>query len=392
MPDFAGEPVTIKAVNARDSRGNRLDETSAAAAISIYNADKTTQYVTDEPMVWTTLTDPLTLTTSEGWVYDWDTTGRDPGGPYLARVAVTPSAGLTSFEWRDIFLARAPSGTGAGGGTITCGGPWFDPSDSECLKRLEEADRELVVLAACRMLFNATARIFSGVCEETVRPCDASAPGGFGIGARLGDGSLWLGLDGTSALPEITWAGDRLGFGAVRRGVSGGLMEHPAIDLWEIGSPVVEILDVTIDGVTLDPSEYSIVDDRWLIRNGGKCWPFGQRLDLPAGSPHTWSITFSFGVPYTPDGVLAARVLSCELAKAPAFLNDDSCRLPRRIQTITRENVTSVVIDPMKWLTDGKFGIYEVDAFVHGVNPHGITREGRVLNPDLLATMPRRVR
>ena len=61
-------------------------------------------------------------------------------------------------------------------------------------------------------------------------------------------------------------------------------------------------------------------------------------------------------------------MLACELAKTPAFGDDDSCRLPKRLQSINREGMSAVVLDPFTFLHEGGFGIYEIDTFVNTEN------------------------
>lgn len=71
---------------------------------------------------------------------------------------------------------------------------------------------------------------------------------------------------------------------------------------------------VKIDGVTLDPSEYALVDGSWLIRRSGS-WPTRNDIRLPDTEVGTWSMEVSWGT--LPDLVTsqAAIELVCEFAK-----------------------------------------------------------------------------
>jgi len=68
------------------------------------------------------------------------------------------------------------------------------------------------------------------------------------------------------------------------------------------------------------------------------------------------------GTPW-PDGIgIVAGILACELAKA--CVGAKSCRLPQRVQTITRQNVTIGFQDRFEGLSLLHTGLWEVDAFI----------------------------
>jgi hypothetical protein len=383
MADYPGEPVTIQVKNPRDALGNRLDDTNSTADTEVYESDATTLLVPRSSMSWRTAAefDPPLTDEAGRFIFEWDTTGR-LAGKYLAKVFVTPQDGIESWEWHEILLVDRPL-------TGRCGGAWFDYSDVPVLSRLEEDDRKLLAESASRMLFNATAQVFTGLCSDTFRPPSANCAGSSGLmaGSRLADGSLWLGMNGTDMLPEAT-------FGPLGGG-DGNTVMSPIMSYSTIVpplQPIVSVDRVTIDGENVDPSEWLIVEDRAVIRAGGKSWPLWQRLDRPLGQPQTWGIEITGGVAIPPTGVLASRVLAVEFAKAPAWLDDDTCRLPKRLQSINREGMSAVVLDPFTFLQQGGFGIYEVDTFINTENPNHLTRDAKVLNPDLLAGRPLRVR
>src|SRR5690606_2565861 len=113
-------------------------------------------------------------------------------------------------------------------------------------------------------------------------------------------------------------------------------------------------------------------------------------LAEPATEPGTWSITYSYGTAVPAAGVLAAEVLACELLLG--WTGDPGCRLPKRLTNITREGITATFLDSFQFLNDGRFGIYEIDTFINAVNPDGLQRSARVLDPYRRASRPRRVR
>lgn len=279
-------------------------------------------------------------------------------------------------------------------GSLVCS-RWIAPDDVSLCEATDFTPPEifpLVLDAATDLLFAASGRQFTGVCSDTIRPPSANAPGGswFQNPAHTADGGIWLGEGGTSALPQSTF-----GFGVQTADVvSSSGFAFSTVHL--PGFPVVDVQRVTIDGVDLpdgtgaDPKGWLIVDDRWLVRRDGLSWPLWQREDRPVGEADTWEIEYTFGPLTPPAGILALQVLVCELGKS--WRGDQSCRLPKRLQSITREGMTAVILDPFKFLDEGKFGIYEIDVFVLAVNPHRLTRDGKVLNPDLLVQRPYRVR
>jgi hypothetical protein len=113
-----------------------------------------------------------------------------------------------------------------------------------------------------------------------------------------------------------------------------------------------------------------------------KGWPCCQDLALPATEPGTFEVAFFYGQEPPKAGKHAAAVLACELALACD--GSDECRLPKRLQSITRQGVTAVVLDAFDFLNRRRTGLIEVDSFLAAYNPHGLTRRASVINPDLM--------
>lgn len=102
-PTYPGEPVEIRASNAKAPNGGALNNTNATARTSVFavNADGTdgAELVADQVMPWD----------GTGWLYTWATVGRT-AGRYRALIKVTPNAGgAPSERYLDIVLEARPT-------------------------------------------------------------------------------------------------------------------------------------------------------------------------------------------------------------------------------------------------------------------------------------------
>lgn len=245
-----------------------------------------------------------------------------------------------------------------------CGPCDFSPEGDDPYCTEGAALLERWALIASGILYAATGRQFPGVCADVVRPC--ASGGGQSLAYATSGGARPITWDGTNGVACTLLPGCRA---------------HAAVLLPH--RPVRSILEVVIDGDTVDPGGYTLVDRRWLVRSSGS-WPCTQDLGLVDGEDGTWSVSYEYGVPPPAGGAEIAGIYACELAKACA--SDETCRLPRRVQSITREGITQVLIDPFDFFDSGRTGLYEVDAWIKAQNPQGADRAGKMLNVDLLRT------
>lgn len=253
---------------------------------------------------------------------------------------------------------------GSGGGDADAGGvcaPWADIADACAPCDEYDFDPGAIedgIAFASEVLFNLTGRRWSGICTTTVRPtaCGCTAYSG-----------LWR-------------AGGVCGCGC--SGVSEIILPS---------YPVVDILDVRIDGLPVDAARYRVDDRQRLVfqpdlddSDGRRGWPCCQRLSRPEGEEGTWSITYSHGQDPPLGGVRAAASLGCQLALSCLPADDPhakQCRLPKRVTSITRQQVTLAIIDPLSLFKDGLTGLPEVDLWVQSVMLGDQRRRGRASVP-----------
>lgn len=210
------------------------------------------------------------------------------------------------------------------------------------------AQRNAAEDLAVYVLWALSGRQF-GVCPEVVRPCPPR----------------WLDLQHFQRpsfyglLNERDWYLMAQGCGCAGRCITSG----PRVI--HLPGPAVSVTAVKIDGVTLDPADYTLEGDS-LYRNGGSAWP-GQNLGRPAGEVGTWTVEYTRGTP-APAGVanLVGRLAS-EFVSACA---GGKCRLPRNVTTVQRQGISFEVYDPKDMYANGKTGLPEVDMWLSAVNPN----------------------
>lgn len=228
-------------------------------------------------------------------------------------------------------------------------GPWADLTDLPTPRPdVPDPQFEALLWMASEMLWSMSGRQFSGGCESTVTLRE-SPRGGYcwaDIAWPLIDGYYgWWPVRGP-------WRG-----GSGRRVVA---LPDP---------PVTAVSSVTVDGT---PVEYWVTLPAGLVRRAdGAAWP----------ADGTLNITYSHGVPPPIGGRQSAVTLAVELAKA--ITSDPSCKLPQRLQTVSREGVTVGFQDSFESLDKGRTGIWSIDAWLASVNPAGLTRRARVWTPEL---------
>lgn len=243
--------------------------------------------------------------------------------------------------------------------------PWAEIGDMPCMDyETDSAVAEAMLLFASDVLYEFTGRQWPGVCISTVRPCAERSRGGaagwWPVGGRRGSwGSCSCNRSrrcGCSSLSEVR------------------LADH-----------VLEVVHVVVDGVVVPPVEYALDDHRFLVGlteadGSPRVWPCCQRLDREPTEAGTWEVTFTHGGMPPRGGSLAAASLACELVKA--FTPDaKGCRLPKRVTSITRQNVTVSLLDPLTLFSEGQTGLPEVDLWLGSVIAGRRRRRARLIVP-----------
>jgi len=258
--------------------------------------------------------------------------------------------------------------------------PWITAADVLKLPRCGNADEDLaaqVALAASGILFILSGNQFTGECGPVIvrpvaRPVDQDT-------RRAGSLSPLGYMSGGSFLAYgLVLANTAAAYGSVNA---------PVVELNPY--PVTEIVEVTIDGVTIPADEYELQNYRSLVRmrpvpsftpTERWGWPTSQIMDLPLTEEGTFGVTFNFGILPPAEGLLAVKALAKNLCLASMGQPN---QLPERLTNISRQGVTATVLDQADIIGKGRTGIPEVDLFVKTQNPYGLVKPAVVWSPDI---------
>ena len=148
---------------------------------------------------------------------------------------------------------------------------------------------------------------------------------------------------------------------------------------------VTAITAIRIDGVDLGM-------DNWTLYNDGRLaltddqeagFPCCQRLERdPATDQGTLEIDCTVGAPPDAMAVLAVQEIACELVKV--FDNPEACRLPKKVRSLTRQNITmNVNEDPSSVYLKGFVGLPAVDLWLAALDADSLRRGGRMVDLSL---------
>lgn len=136
-------------------------------------------------------------------------------------------------------------------------------------------------------------------------------------------------------------------------------------------TPVRSVNSITHLGRELDPSEYSLRNNSYLVRQNALPWILDP--------VHELSVTYTHGTPPPSAGKRAAIRLANELILSDK--GSGACALPERIQSVARQGVSYTIMDPQEFIANGKVGIYEIDLFLAAVNPNKAKKRPKVFLP-----------
>jgi hypothetical protein len=123
-------------------------------------------------------------------------------------------------------------------------------------------------------------------------------------------------------------------------------------------------------GKIISPTKYYLSEHSTIIATPGANW-----------SPSNVEVTYTYGTPPPIAGKAAARILAIELVKL--YENDDSCALPQRITSISRQGVSYTLLDSQDFIDELRTGIYAIDLFLKTANPDRARARARVFSPDI---------
>ncbi len=235
-----------------------------------------------------------------------------------------------------------------------------------------------VAVEASMVLYELTGKQFSGLCENTVRPC------------REGCG-CWFFARPWLYWNDFYWWGGETIWDNYRERCGCGVLHQVKL----AGYPVREIEEVKIDGDVIDPSTYRLDRWRYLVRLDDpgppvrkRRWPSCQNLALDDTEPSTFSITYSFGVDPPLLGINAAAELACQLYRACPGVDGGDCNLPAGVTRVERQGLTFDREQILGALSGGNSGLLTVDTFLTTYG--GRRRPAAVWSPDR-PSFPRRV-
>ena len=256
-----------------------------------------------------------------------------------------------------------------------------------------QATLDMFAVSASQILYEMSGRRFSGVCESVVRPCSTMGCGVQALGVGIIPGWGGYGSWGYGYLDiGSPWGWYDTGIGSA--GIVCGCQALPTV---ELGYPVVDIVEVTIDGNVVDPATYRVDEWRYLVRLNDPAtglqlfWPGCQDLAADSG-PGTFFVTYTHGIAPPLVGAQAAAALACQLWQS--CNGGSECQLPIGATKVIRQGVTiernllaawfNASATAKGWAT----GIPLVDAFLNAYNPSRLIRRPSVWTPDVVP-MPR---
>lgn len=185
---------------------------------------------------------------------------------------------------------------------------------------------------ASLILYYLTGRQFGGVCEATVRPCV-----------------------GSECVPCHSCKPNQIDLG-----------------YW----PVTRITAIRQEGSAADVADFHIDSYRYLVRNDGEPFPYRNNMSALPGSAednaddgYVFEVTVEYGMQVPRLMTRATRALACELVQGCLEL---PCKLPTRVNSLSRQGVSMDVVNPHDLLINGRTGIYEVDLAIAVLNPSKI--------------------
>lgn len=235
--------------------------------------------------------------------------------------------------------------------------PTWNVSYSECdtlgPEQCWSPDSQLIYeRMAAEYLWNWTGRVF-GLCTVVLRPCRIPCPPVGGEYGTVGSGFAYG--------PQLiggSWYN-------IACGRCGDICSCGGTAPLRLPGPVDAITTITIDGVVLPEGSYRVDNYELLVRVDGYSWPLCQNMSLNPGEVGTWEIMYERGAPVPVGGQVAAGALAVELAKAAC--GDNTCQLPRRVQSITRQGVTVAILDAFDDVDKGRTGVWLIDSWIASV-------------------------
>lgn len=193
---------------------------------------------------------------------------------------------------------------------------------------------------ATSILWPLLGRTITGVCEATI----------------FTDESCW---------PSHRWSTlDDLG---PALGITPPYLAPEWRDTIPLQRPVVTITSVTVADVVLDPADYSIMDDAYLVRVDGDAW--GNRVE----------ITYSFGYPVPAYVTDACIELAVELWKDACNLS--SC-LPSNTTNVSRQGLSWSVDRQADAVRQSGPSLPKVTVAMSVANPTNQRLPSEVFSPD----------
>jgi len=231
-------------------------------------------------------------------------------------------------------------------------------------------EQDAAIRAATEILYAVSNGLFPGECGPvTVRPCNQSC-------SCWGAWSYGLGYSWDPTRSRWACEGKVCGCSPVSSVVLAGV-------------PIREITDVTIDGVSLDPDEYGIMEPNQLVRlrditepKRRLVWPGCQIIDLPETEEGTFSVSYTYGADPPQAGRTAAAYLACEIFRGCGTSGE--CSLPANVTRAVREGLT-LESTPFvaAALKAGTTGIMAIDNFVGAFANEKAVGRSSVWSPDL---------
>lgn len=136
------------------------------------------------------------------------------------------------------------------------------------------------------------------------------------------------------------------------------------------GRKVVRVHNLRdLNGNIIDPTMYYLSEHSTIYATPTANW-----------DPSNVEVTYTYGTPPPMAGKAAARILALELVKL--YEGDDTCALPQRVTSVSRQGVTYTILDNQSFIDEMKTGIYTIDLFLKTVNPDKAKARARVFSPD----------